>query len=93
MAMGTGLSLRKKTLFRGLFADLVVVRDKHLFFAHRHSRPNGHYTFRGSGQVIDLDAIVARLELLLAVLTEFSAVWAYTPKKHRLKTARASQRL
>jgi len=24
---------------------------------------NGHYTFRGDGQVIDLDAIVAGLEL------------------------------
>lgn len=29
--------------------------------AWRHIHLNGHYTFRGSGQVIDLDAIVAGL--------------------------------
>lgn len=31
--------------------------------AWRHIHLNGHYTFRDSGQVIDLDAIVAGLEL------------------------------
>ena len=31
--------------------------------AWRHIHLNGHYTFRGDGQVIDLDAIVAELEL------------------------------
>ena len=31
--------------------------------AWRHIHLNGHYTFRGSGQVIDLDAIVAGLVL------------------------------
>ena len=31
--------------------------------AWRHVHLNGHYTFRGSGQVIDLDAIVAGLNL------------------------------
>jgi hypothetical protein len=31
--------------------------------AWRHIPLNGHYTFRGDGQVIDLDAIVAGLEL------------------------------
>ena len=31
--------------------------------AWRHIHLNGHYTFRGDGQVIDLDAIVAGLEL------------------------------
>jgi len=31
--------------------------------AWRHVHLNGHYTFRGSGQVIDLDAIVAGLDL------------------------------
>ena len=31
--------------------------------AWRHIPLNGHYTFRGGGQPIDLDAIVARLEL------------------------------
>jgi hypothetical protein len=29
----------------------------------RHIHLNGHYTFHGDGQVIDLDAIVAGLEL------------------------------
>jgi hypothetical protein len=31
--------------------------------AWRHIHLNGHYTFRGNSQIIDLDAIVARLEL------------------------------
>ena len=31
--------------------------------AWRHVHLNGHYTFRGDGQLIDLDAIVAGLEL------------------------------
>jgi hypothetical protein len=31
--------------------------------AWRHIHLNGHYTFRGDGQLIDLDAIVAGLEL------------------------------
>jgi TnpA family transposase len=31
--------------------------------AWRHIHLNGHYTFRGNGQIIDLDAIVAGLEL------------------------------
>ena len=31
--------------------------------AWRHIHLNGHYTFHGDGQVIDLDAIVAGLEL------------------------------
>jgi hypothetical protein len=31
--------------------------------AWRHVHLNGHYTFRGNGQVIDLDAIVAGLDL------------------------------
>jgi hypothetical protein len=31
--------------------------------AWRHIHLNGHYIFRGDGQVIDLDAIVAELEL------------------------------
>jgi hypothetical protein len=31
--------------------------------AWRHIHLNGHYTFRGYGQLIDLDAIVAGLEL------------------------------
>jgi len=31
--------------------------------AWRHLLLNGHYTFRGEGQIIDLDAIVAGLEL------------------------------
>ncbi len=31
--------------------------------AWRHIHLNGHYTFRGDGQAIDLDAIVAGLEL------------------------------
>ncbi len=30
--------------------------------AWRHIHLNGHYTFRGNGQVIDLDSIVAGLE-------------------------------
>jgi hypothetical protein len=34
------------------------------------------YIFRGDGQVIDLDAILAGLEL---GLTEFSGIWAYSP--------------
>ena len=32
--------------------------------AWRHIHLNGHYTFHGDGQVIDLDAIVAGLELV-----------------------------
>ena len=32
--------------------------------AWRHIHLNGHYTFRGSGQVIDLDAILAGLDLV-----------------------------
>jgi len=32
--------------------------------AWRHIHLNGHYTFRGDGQVIDLDAIVAGLDLV-----------------------------
>jgi hypothetical protein len=31
--------------------------------AWRHIHLNGHYTFHGNGQAIDLDAIVAGLEL------------------------------
>jgi hypothetical protein len=31
--------------------------------AWRHIHLNGHYTFRGDGQLIDLDAIVAKREL------------------------------
>jgi len=31
--------------------------------AWRHIHLNGHYTFRGSGQFIDLDAVVAELDL------------------------------
>jgi hypothetical protein len=31
--------------------------------AWRHIHLNGHYTFRGNGQIIDLDAIMAGLEL------------------------------
>jgi hypothetical protein len=31
--------------------------------AWRHIHLNGHYTFRGDGQLIDLDAILAGLEL------------------------------
>jgi hypothetical protein len=31
--------------------------------AWRHVHLNGHYTFRGGGQMIDLDAIVAGLDL------------------------------
>ena len=31
--------------------------------AWRHIHLNGHYTFHGEGQIIDLDAIVAGLEL------------------------------
>ena len=31
--------------------------------AWRHIHLNGHYTFRGGGQIIDLDAIVAGLDL------------------------------
>jgi len=31
--------------------------------AWRHLLLNGHYTFRGGGQVIDLDAVVAGLDL------------------------------
>ena len=31
--------------------------------AWRHIHLNGHYTFRGSGQFIDLDAVVADLDL------------------------------
>ena len=31
--------------------------------AWRHIHLNGHYTFHGDGQVIDLDAIVAGLQL------------------------------
>jgi hypothetical protein len=31
--------------------------------AWRHIHLNGHYTFRGDGQVINLDAIVAGLQL------------------------------
>ena len=31
--------------------------------AWRHIHLNGHYPFRGGGQAIDLDAIVAKLEL------------------------------
>ena len=31
--------------------------------AWRHVHLNGHYRFRGAGQIIDLDAIVAGLDL------------------------------
>jgi hypothetical protein len=31
--------------------------------AWRHIHLNGHYTFRSTGQIIDLDAIVAGLDL------------------------------
>jgi hypothetical protein len=31
--------------------------------AWRHAHLNGHYTFRGTGPIIDLDATVARLDL------------------------------
>ena len=31
--------------------------------AWRHIHLNGHYTFRGSGKIIDLDAMVAELAL------------------------------
>ncbi len=31
--------------------------------AWRHVHLNGHYTFRGTGSLIDLDAIVAGLDL------------------------------
>ena len=31
--------------------------------AWRHIHLNGHYTFRGSAQIIDMDAIVAGLDL------------------------------
>ena len=45
--------------------------------AWRHIHLNGHYTFRGGGQIIDLDAIVGRAGIRV---TEFSAVWAYNPR-------------
>ncbi len=40
----------------------------------RHIHLNGHYTFRGAAQVIDLDKIVSGL---VGGMTEFSGVPAY----------------
>ena len=41
---------------------------KRVGYVRRRAKPNihlngGHYTFRGGGQIIDMDAIVAGLEL------------------------------
>jgi tetratricopeptide (TPR) repeat protein len=44
-------------------AKALVLIKKMSPTAWRHIHLNGHYTFRGDGQLIDLDAIVARLEL------------------------------
>jgi Tn3 transposase DDE domain len=44
-------------------AKALVLIKKMSPAAWRHIRLNGHYTFRGDGQLIDLDAIVAGLEL------------------------------
>ena len=59
--------------------------------AWRHVHLNGHYTFRGTGPLIDLDAIVAGLDLG-EVATEFSGVWAYTPTLEQNPTRRARKR-
>jgi hypothetical protein len=45
--------------------------------AWRHILLNGHNTFRGWGQLIDLDAIAVVLEL---GVTEISGVWACSPE-------------
>jgi TnpA family transposase len=44
-------------------AKALVLIKKMSPAAWRHIHLNGHYTFRGDGQLIDLDAIVAGLEL------------------------------
>ena len=44
-------------------AKALVLIKKMSPAAWRHTHLNGHYTFRGDGQVIDLDAIEAGLEL------------------------------
>ena len=44
-------------------AKALVLIKKMSQAAWRHIHLNGHYTFRGDGQLIDLDAIVAGLEL------------------------------
>ena len=44
--------------------------------AWRHIHLNGHYTFRGDGQLIDLDGHRGGAGV---GVTEFSGVWAYNP--------------
>src|ERR1700680_2436189 len=57
-------------------AKALVLIKKMSPAAWRHIHLNGHYTFRGDGQLIDLAAIVAGAGV---GVTEFSGVWAYNP--------------